>query len=207
MSRFDESLREQVRANLNAFDPARLEPGEGIRRAAVAATIAGDENGEPCFLITRRASTLRSHAGQWALPGGRIDVGETPERAALRELSEEIGVERDESDVLGVLDDYATRSGYLITPVVVWGPDGPTFSIDEAEVASVHLIPLVELDRPDVPRFIEGVDPQRPVIQIPMRGRFVHAPTAAILYQLREVAIHGRPTRVAHFDQPTFAWR
>jgi hypothetical protein len=109
--------------------------------------------------------------------------------------------------VIGLLDDYPTRSGFLITPVVVWGPATPVFTPDASEVSSVHLIPLDSLDEPDVPRLIDGEDPERPVIQIPLYGRYVHAPTAAILYQLREVGLHGRPTRVAHFDQPVFAWK
>ena len=75
------------------------------------------------MLLTRRAAGLRAHRGQWALPGGRCDEGETPVEAALRELHEELGLELGPDDVLGLLDDYPTRSGYLITPVVVWAAD------------------------------------------------------------------------------------
>jgi 8-oxo-dGTP pyrophosphatase MutT (NUDIX family) len=77
--------------------------------------------GGAAFVLCRRASRLSSHAAQWALPGGRVDPGETPEEAALRELDEELGVRPRDSSVLGLLDDYPTRSGYVITPVVVWG--------------------------------------------------------------------------------------
>ena len=203
---FGEPLRERVAMNLAAFD--RVELGDGsLRRAAVAVTIAGDGDERACFVITRRASKLKSHAGQWALPGGRIDAEETPEAAALRELAEEVGVTRSEADVLGLLDDYPSRSGYLITPVVVWGTSAPDLAPHVEEVASVHLVPLDELDKPGVPRLIAGTEPDRPIIQLPLLGRYVHAPTAVFLYQLREVGLHGRTTRVAHFDSPAFAWR
>jgi 8-oxo-dGTP pyrophosphatase MutT (NUDIX family) len=203
---FTVSLREQVAKNLAGFDRIGVED-DGLKRAAVAVTIAGDDEGRASFLITRRASKLKSHAGQWALPGGRIDDGEAPESAALRELSEEVGFAREPSDVLGLLDDYPSRSGYLITPVVVWGSESPELTPHEAEVASVHLIPLAELEKPGVPRLIDGTEPDRPIIQLPLLGRYVHAPTAVFLYQLREVGLHGRHTRVAHFDSPNFAWR
>ncbi|MEX2554301.1 MAG: CoA pyrophosphatase [Actinomycetota bacterium] len=203
---FSEPLREKVAANLAGFDRVALDD-DSLRRAAVAVTIAGDPDGKASFLITRRASKMKSHAGQWALPGGRIDSDETPEAAALRELYEEVGLTRAGGDVLGLLDDYPSRSGYLITPVVVWGTAEPSFSAHEAEVASVHLIPLDELEKPGVPRLIPGTEPDRPIIQLPLMGRYVHAPTAVFLYQLREVGLHGRDTRVAHFDSPNFAWK
>ena len=204
---FGEELRAHLAANLRAFERDQPPPAEGLRHAAVAIAIAGDDAGAACFLLTRRAATLRRHAAQWALPGGRLDADETPIDGALRELEEEVGLTIDASAVLGSLDDYPTRSGYLITPVVVWTQVAPTFRLDPAEVASAHLVPLTELDKPEFPRLIPGTEPDRPIIQLPLFGRFVHAPTAAVLYQFREVGFHGRATRVAHFDQPTFAWR
>lgn len=203
---FDELLRERVSANLAGFDREAVTDAS-LRHAAVAVTIVGDHEGRASFLITRRASRLKSHAGQWALPGGRIDADETPEQAALRELREEVGFVRDPGDVLGLLDDYPSRSGFLITPVVVWGTAAPELTPHEREVASVHLVPLEELEKPEVPRLIPGTEPERPIIQLPLLGRYVHAPTAVFLYQLREVGLHGRDTRVAHFDSPNFAWR
>lgn len=201
-----DELRERVSSHLSSFERIAA-PDEKLRHAGVAVAIVGNDAGRASFIITRRASTLKKHAAQWALPGGSLEPGESPEDAALRELFEEIGMTCAPSDVLGVLDDYPTRSGFLITPVVVWGPASPTFTPNEREVASVHLVPLDDLEAPDVPRLIEGTDPDRPVIQLPLYGRYVHAPTAAILYQLREAALHGRATRVAHFDQPQFAWK
>jgi len=178
-----------------------------LRPAAVALTLIADAEGSPCFILTRRASKLKNHGGQWALPGGRLDPGETAEAAALRELSEEVGLDLPADSVLGLLDDYPTRSGFVITPVVCWAGTECELEPDPAEVAAVYRVRIDELDRPDVPRFRAIPESPRPVISIPLLGTHIHAPTAAILYQLNEVAIHGRATRVAEFEQPVFAWR
>jgi len=201
----DDASRARARANLAAFERRSL-ARDGRRPAAVALVLLDDDEGRACFLLTRRAASLRAHARQWALPGGRIDPGESADRAALRELREEVGLERDEPTVLGLLDDYGTRSGFIITPVVVWGGSGAALVANPAEVASVHRVPLADLDRPDVPRLVTIPESDRPVIQVPLLSTLVHAPTAAVLYQVREVVVHGRPTRVAHFEQPVWAW-
>lgn len=148
---------------------------------------------------------MRAHPGQWALPGGRLDEGETPIGAALREMEEEIGLRCVEKDVLGLLDDYATRSGYVITPVVVWAGKVCALAPNADEVASVHVVALSALDVE--PRFVTIPESTAPVIQLPLFDDLLHAPTAAILHQFREVGLHGRATRVAHFEQPVFAWR
>jgi 8-oxo-dGTP pyrophosphatase MutT (NUDIX family) len=204
--RFDEALLERARANLAAFDrrPAAL---EGRKAAAVAVVLLPDDEGRGCFLLTKRAPTLRAHTGQWALPGGRMDSGETPEGAALRELHEEVGLKLGAGTALGLLDDYPTRSGFVITPVVFWADDPGALSPNPAEVARVHLVPLEDLDAPDVPRFVSIPESDRPVIQLPLLGSLIHAPTAAVIYQMREVVSHGRPTRVDHLEQPVWAWR
>ena len=202
---FGDALRERARANLAGFERLALAP-DGRSPAAVAVVLLADEEGRPCFLLTRRAAGLRAHARQWALPGGRLDAGESPERAALRELSEEVGLVRGASSVLGILDDYGTRSGFIITPVVVWGGADVVLAPNPDEVASVHRVPLADLDSPDVPRLVAIPESDRPVIQVPILSSLIHAPTAAVLYQLREVVVHGRPTRVAHFEQPVWAW-
>jgi 8-oxo-dGTP pyrophosphatase MutT (NUDIX family) len=200
------ALLERARAHLSSFPRVAL-PDDGRRRAAVAQVLLPDAEGRPCFLITRRAATLRKHRGQWALPGGRVDPGETAERAALRELGEEVGLTLDESTVLGALDDYGTRSGFIITPVVVWAEPTHELLPNPAEVAKIYRVPLEALEGPDVPRFVSIPESDRPVIQLPLLGTLIHAPTAAVLYQMREVVVHGRPTRVSHFEQPVWAWR
>jgi 8-oxo-dGTP pyrophosphatase MutT (NUDIX family) len=203
---FDGALRARVRAHLGRFERQPIAP-DGRRPAAVAVVLLPDDEGRACFLLTRRTATLRAHARQWALPGGRIDTGESPERAALRELREEVGLALEPASVLGLLDDYGTRSGFIITPVVAWAGDAVELTPNPAEVAHVYRVPLAELDKPDVPRLISIPESDRPVIQVPLLSSLIHAPTAAVLYQIREVVVHGRSTRVAHFEQPTWAWK
>lgn len=180
-------------------------PLDGRRPASVALCVVL-RAGEACLLITRRAPRMRAHAGQWALPGGRRDPGETLEQAAVRELAEETGVEVGPGAVLGVLDDYPTRSGYVMSPVVVWGgsSDG-TFTPQESEVARVHTVPLVDFDV--TPTLLSIPESDAPVIQLPLLGGMLHAPTAAVVHQFVELAVRGRCTRVAHYEQPVFAWR
>jgi len=175
-----------------------------LKQAAVAVCVTEHE-GLLSLVLTRRAARLRGHAGQWALPGGRLDPGETAVDGALREMHEEVGLGLDPGAVLGVLDDYVTRSGYVMTPVVCWaGPVGELVGA-EAEVAAVHQVPLADLDVE--PRFITIPESDAPVIQLPLFGRYVHAPTAAIIHQFCRLACRGEVERVAHYEQPVFAWR
>jgi 8-oxo-dGTP pyrophosphatase MutT (NUDIX family) len=203
----DEEFRSRCRANLAGFPVAALDPRDGLRRSAVAVCVVAGPDGEACVVVTRRTRGLRAHPGQLALPGGRIEAGEDAEAAALRETREEVGLSCSPGDVLGRLDDFISRSGHHITPVVVWGPPQVDLVAGESEVASVHLVPVADLDHPEAPRLLTIPESDRPVIQMPVLGFWIHAPTAAVLYQFREVVVHGRHTRVAHFEQPTWAWR
>jgi 8-oxo-dGTP pyrophosphatase MutT (NUDIX family) len=206
---FDDNLRHDIERRLAAFPrlPAS-DTTRGLKSAAVAIALtqAEDGSGEAAFLLTRRTDRLRAHGGQWALPGGRCDEGETPVQAALRELDEEIALAVDAGHVLGLLDDYPTRSGYLITPIVVWAGPEPKLRINPKEVASLHRIPLTQIMRPDAADFISIPESDRRVIRLHINGGKVHAPTAALIYQFREV-LAGRTTRVNELEQPVFAWR
>ena len=194
---------------------------EGRRHAAVAVAVTeaghgAEVQGTPvhahwsdatALLLTRRAASLSAHAGQWAMPGGRIDDGETPEQAALRELLEEVGLQLTPEAVCGRLDDYATRSGYVITPVVVWAGAARELTPNADEVASIHRIPASEMLRDDAPLLNHVKGAEHPVLRMPVGERWIAAPTAAFIYQFREWCLLGRDTRVAHFDQPVFAWK
>jgi 8-oxo-dGTP pyrophosphatase MutT (NUDIX family) len=175
-----------------------------LRQAAVAVCVT-EYDGVPSLLLTRRAARLRAHPGQWALPGGRRDAGETAAEGALRELAEEVGLSLDAEAVLGLLDDFVTRSGYVMTPVVCWAGQAGELTGAEAEVASVHQVPLADLDVE--PRFISIPESDEPVIQLPLFGDYLHAPTAAVVHQFCRIACHGEVKRVAHYEQPVFAWR
>jgi 8-oxo-dGTP pyrophosphatase MutT (NUDIX family) len=205
---FDDTTRRNIAELCAAFTRAPSGEAEGaLKRAAVAIALTGAEIGPgTSFLLTRRAASLRSHAAQWALPGGRCDQGETQAQAALRELHEELGVGLGEGDVLGLLDDYPTRSCYLITPVVVWVGTSAKISPNPAEVASVHRIGLEDVEREDAFSFMKIPESTRRVIRFRHAGQHIHAPTAALIYQFSEV-LAGRDTRVAELEQPVFAWK
>jgi mutator protein MutT len=218
--RLDDSLREEIRQRLNAFELHRAIPG--LHRVAAVAVALVEEGGgaalagiaepsswsrEAALILTRRALHLRNHPDQWALPGGRVDSGETPEQTALRELDEEVGLRVDVSAVLGRLDEFVTRSGFVITPVVVWAGAARTLAANPAEVASIHRIPVTEFMRGDAPMLDREDASEELVLRMPVGTTWIAAPTAAVLYQFRELCIAGRATRVAHFEQPLFARR
>lgn len=203
---FDAALRALVTRNLALRAAAPLSE-RGLTRAAVCLILTDDGSGGAALVLTLRAKHLSAHSGQYALPGGRVDAGESVLDAALREAHEEIGLELTPDAVLGRLDDYPTRSGYVITPIVVWAPNDARMRANPAEVAAIYRVHLSELCLPGSPEFVAIPESAQPVIRYPLLGTLIHAPTAAVLYQFMEVAVHGRATSVAHLEQPVWAWR
>jgi 8-oxo-dGTP pyrophosphatase MutT (NUDIX family) len=199
-----ESVRKTIVDRLDGFTHTTADLAAGVRAAAVAIAVTS-RDGEYGIWLTKRPSRMREHPSQFALPGGRLEPGETHADAALRELHEELGVEVEGTQVLGRLDDYVTRSGYVMTPVVCWaGPDRDT-NPNPGEVAQLFFIPMADLLVE--PRFITIPESDLPVIQMPLVGALVHAPTAAVIHQFAEVVLAGRHTRVDKYEQPVFAWR
>jgi 8-oxo-dGTP pyrophosphatase MutT (NUDIX family) len=221
-------LEQRIRANLAAFDRHAAADDPALRRAAVAVTVL---DGERVLIAKRVARGL--NAGQWALPGGKLDAGEDAVAGALRELREEAGLDVGADRVAGLLDDFVTDSGFAITPVVVLAPDGALPRRNPAELASLHEVPLSNLLADHVPRWATTADGQ-PLLQMPLRARIsrsaderppgtrqrtddrsaavehrivIHAPTGAILLQFREVALRGRELRIADLVQPEWTRR
>jgi 8-oxo-dGTP pyrophosphatase MutT (NUDIX family) len=214
-------LRDTLQNNLRTLAalPAAPFPAHALekplRPAAVVLIVGtgsvegtqGDTSNEPWLMITLRAARLNTHAGQFAFPGGRVDAGETPLQAALRETREEVGLVLEDAHLVGCLDDYPTRSGFRITPFVAWMPAGGVVTPNPSEVARVFRIPLRELQGEGMPEFSSGADSAEPILRYPLLGTRIHAPSAALMYQLVEVGLHGRMTRVAHMEAPVWAWK
>ncbi len=198
------ALRTTIAAHLARFE--RRARSDAARYAAVAIVLA-PVDGQSCYLFTQRSLELRRGAGQYALPGGTIDAGETAEQAARRELHEELGIELPAASVLGALDDIVTLSGFVMTPIVVWSDAALEITPNPGEVHEAWQVPVAELDRPDAPRFVDGDDPDKPVLRMPVRGEWINPPTAAVLYQFREVALHGRTVRLDGIGHPTWTAR
>lgn len=113
-----------------------------LRDAAVLIA-AVERNGGPSLILTRRTENMRSHSGQVAFPGGRIDAGDaSPEAAALRETHEEIGLAPDAFEIVGRMPDYASGSGYRIAPVLAVADPDADVRINPAEVAAAFEVPL-----------------------------------------------------------------
>lgn len=212
MTEYNTVNRDKMSRNLSEFNIIDTNPVQEqpiTRQAAVALIVLPDPEApkKASLLLTRRATTLNTHKGQWALPGGRQDEGETLQQAAMRESHEEVGLDLRPTDCLGQLDSYPTRSGYLITPFVFWPKLALNPKANPQEVASLHYIPLNQAYRDDLVTQIAIEESTRPVLRINLLEHQIHAPTAAVLFQFLEAAVRGKQTRVAHYEQPVWAWK
>jgi 8-oxo-dGTP pyrophosphatase MutT (NUDIX family) len=192
-------LRETMERNLRDFSRV---PSIGSLAAAAVAVVVMDGDGLTRVPIFQRTSNMSRHAGQMALPGGRLHEGESAEECAIRELREELGLSVNSVDVIGVLDDFDTRSGFTITPVVIWSDaEAAALRPSHHEVAELYVIAIPELRA--------AVSEAKPgeAFSLRLERLEVFAPTAAILYQFSEVALDGRPVRVTDFYQPPFTHR
>lgn len=199
--------RREIERAFEARHPWRA-PESGHARAAVAVvcTVDATTRAVDSVLLTRRASHLARHPGQWAFPGGRIEPGESAQDCARRECQEEIGLDLEPGSLLGRLDDFVTRSGFVISPFLFWHEGTSRFDIDTNEVSSVHVVPWNSFDRSDVPRWRRSEDGQR-LMAMPVEGTWVHAPTAAVLFQAFGVVWWQEWREVRGAEQPRFAWR
>ena len=157
-----------------------------VASTAAAVLIAITDRPDPGVILTVRHELMRTHAGQIAFPGGRTDPGEGPVDAALREAFEELGLKPAEVDVIGVLDEYRTVSGYAITPVI--GAILPDLPLEphEAEVSGWFEAPLGHLLNPSNQRLESGVfgGRERHYWVIEWKDKRIWGATAAILINL-----------------------
>lgn len=172
-------------------------------RAAAVSVVLFEDSGRTRFVLIERASRGRN-AGQWALPGGKVEDGETPAEAAMREANEEVGLPVQGAELLGQLDDFATATGFSITPFVLVAPTGWAPVVAHEEVHAVHPFDLSVLTHSDVAHWIPqpgGAD----LLQMRLSADVhVHPPTGAMLFQFRELALFGRDLDVTDFVQPSF---
>jgi 8-oxo-dGTP pyrophosphatase MutT (NUDIX family) len=166
------ALREPIRRALAARAPERLPLG--ATTAAAVLVPLSLRNGEACVWLVRRPNEMRSHAGQVAFPGGKNDPADDSLRAtALREAEEELGLSPARVDVLGVMDDYLTVTGFTITPWVGWLEEPFEAKPNPSEVARVFTVPLREFFAPP-----SGVAPLQ---RWDVEGEIVWGATAAIV--------------------------
>jgi 8-oxo-dGTP pyrophosphatase MutT (NUDIX family) len=199
------ALRARIEGHLASFSRIAL-PAEGRRHAAVAIVLSPTTEG-PAFFLTRRALHLRRNAGNYALPGGHVEPGEDPIDAARRETSEELGVDLPRAAALGLLDDLATLGGHVVTPVVLWSAEPLALRPNPDEVHLAWAVPISDLDHPEAPRSEINPVGGPPILRMHARGSWLNPPTAAFLYQFREVCLHGRPCRTHDIGQPAWTAR
>lgn len=193
-------LQRAIAANMRRFK--RLRSERRLTPAAVAIVVMQGPD-QPCVPVFQRTHTMSRHAGQMALPGGKLHAGESATECAVRELREELGLAIDGQAALGELDDFDTKSGFTMTPVVFWSEiETSMLRPSHSEVQRLFVLTVEELRRAVAAADIGG---SKFSLRFPAVEMF--APTAAILYQFSELALDGRACRVGDFYQPPFTHR
>lgn len=208
------ALKAELKARLRPVDSWSIEGGPSrsdfdlnpdaereertLRAAAVLIPIIAHEGGAT-VLMTRRSDTLASHTGQIAFPGGRLDPGETAVQAALREAWEEVALDPDTVEVLGLGDAYETGTGFLVTPVIGWLNRAPSTRPSPDEVAEVFQVPwdfLIDGANHRRDYYDPETGPRRWYWAMPFGERYIWGVTAGIVRALR-VRLYGEDAVVA----------
>ena len=181
--RLRSALDSTTDTDLLVGDMVELDPTQGVPAAVL---VAITDRAEPGVILTVRREHLRTHAGQVAFPGGRIDPGEDAVTAALREAQEEILLDPAVVEVIGTADNYCTVTSYLVTPVIgVIPPDLP-LEPHEHEVADWFEAPLAFLldaaNQQERTALFQGRE--RHYYEIDWNGRRIWGATAAMIVNL-----------------------
>ena len=186
------SLAQRLKAALALPPPSGLLPGDLVELpdaelSSAAVLVAITDRAEPGVHFTLRRDNMRSHAGQVAFPGGRIDPGEDVVTAALREAEEEIGLPPAAVELWGAADPYRTVTNFLVTPILGMVPPDLVLFPHEHEVADLFEAPLsFVLDPANQHRMsVELQGATRHYYQINWNGRRIWGATAAMLVNLR----------------------
>ncbi|MBW6536993.1 MAG: CoA pyrophosphatase [Mariniphaga sp.] len=150
------------------------------------------EKDELFVCLIKRPATMKHHAGQVALPGGRIDSGETPLETALRETWEEIGISHEKIEILGSLSElFVDVSGFLIHPFVGWLAEKPIFKTNPAEVEKTLLFPLFKFREKLDETELETVSGRLKVPCFFFEGEIIWGATAMILAEFYDAVEDG----------------